>query len=167
MKRTPVKRSTKPIKRRATGDTFAGLRNRLTDLISKYVRLKAADENGVVQCVTCPWRGNWKDADSGHFVAGRTAAGLTVLLDPRGQHVQCQHCNRGLRGNPVAYEAFMLKTYGDTVVKELRAARNIVTKLSGYQLQELMREYRTKIDLLNHRWKLWPLSLDEITNVPF
>src|SRR5689334_25200382 len=63
----------------------------LDDLVSIFVRLSAADENGTVMCVSCDARLYWKDADCAHFIGRSNMATRYYLpnLAPA-----CKECNR-------------------------------------------------------------------------
>lgn len=83
---------------------------------SGYIRRRTADWRGFVACVTCGVVKHWKEMQAGHFIPGRHNS---ILFDKRGCHVQCYRCNVPMKGNPRAYDAFMRKTYGVKVIKEL------------------------------------------------
>ena len=60
-------------------------------LVQKYVRLKAADDDGWVSCVTCGDRRQWNDQmDGGHFIE---RSYLATKLMEENIHPQCKTCN--------------------------------------------------------------------------
>jgi hypothetical protein len=86
--------------------TAKALKKKAWKLFSQYIRMSAADENGMVECYTCGARGRWQGDrfQAGHVIGGR---GNWVLLRERLVKVQCWSCNCGSkRGN---YEVFIPK----------------------------------------------------------
>ena len=49
--------------------TIAGLVEDAATILQRIVRMKAADENGYCQCVTCGKVGHWKEMDGGHYIS--------------------------------------------------------------------------------------------------
>ena len=126
--------------------TLPYVRNKvLWPLVSKFVRLSAADWKGYVACVTCGIVKHWKEMQAGHFNPGRTNS---IIFDVRGIHPQCYQCNVGKKGNPREYDAYMRKTYGDEIVKELDQNRHKVEIFDMPQLLALVGEYRLKVKAL-------------------
>ena len=105
---------------------------------SMYIRLRGADSDGYNQCVTCGVRKHWKELQAGHFIPGRHNA---ILFDERGCHAQDYHCNVGLKGNPREYDAFMRKTYGEMVIKELERLDGTEKKFTPQELIDLRAKY--------------------------
>lgn len=102
---------------------------------SLYIRLKYADENGYVKCVTCDAIKHYKQMQAGHFIPGRHNS---VLFDDRNCHPQCYHCNIGLKGNPRKYDKFMRETYGREVIEDLETLDSIPKQLKNYDLAEIV-----------------------------
>ena len=116
------------------------------DWLSKYIRCKAADENGVAECVTCGARKPWKEMQAGHFVP--KARGGAVYFLEENIHVQCDVCNRWNGGRLIEYTRFMQETYGPEMVDHiLEVSRETLhRKLSDYEALEF--EYREKFNSL-------------------
>lgn len=68
---------------------------------SELVRRMYADENGWVQCFTCPKLLSWKSMHAGHFI-GRDCDALRY--DLRNVKVQCVDCNKYKNGNDKVFE---------------------------------------------------------------
>ena len=85
-----------------------------------------------------------KKTQAGHFIPGRKNA---ILFDDRGCHVQCYHCNVGLKGNPRKYDEFMRKKYGTEVIKELEELNDRERKFTIVELQEMIEDFKSKIKL--------------------
>ena len=55
------------------------LRKKCLISIQKLARISAADEYGMVNCVSCDKRMSWKDCDGGHYIS----KGSSLLLGIR------------------------------------------------------------------------------------
>lgn len=76
--------------------TIADLKKKAWGLLSQVIRREAANSFGHVNCYTCNKLMDWKEAQAGHAIGGRTGA---VLLDEEIIRCQCYRCNVPLRGN--------------------------------------------------------------------
>jgi hypothetical protein len=65
-------------------------------IFSQLIRLKEADEHGVVKCFTCDDVKHWKDMQCGHF---QPRAHMPTRFSEKNCRPQCKHCNEDLRGN--------------------------------------------------------------------
>lgn len=142
MKKSPIKRKKK--------SPYKKLKDKLWDMFSKYIRLKYADKDGYVTCVTCGRIMFWeKDgAQAGHFMDGRHG---TVLFDEELVHVQCYGCNVGKSGNKVEYFRFMIDKLGGgqqaiDLIDEMRARGHQVKKYKIWELQELYDHYKEEVE---------------------
>ena len=139
LKRTPLKRSTKPISKR--GKTpLAKAKKKAWDTFSIYVRtrdaLKTTGTKNYLLCITCdkeyPAFGRGC-AQAGHFIPGR---GNAVLIDERFVNGQCYNCNINLKGNWIVYEQKMIKMWGkEEVEKVKKAAKQTITRTSDEWLE--------------------------------
>ena len=114
--------------------------------MSKYIRAKAADENGIAECVTCGSRKPWKEQQAGHFIP--KARGGSVYFLEENIHVQCDVCNRWNGGRLIEYTRYMQETYGPEIVDRLLevSRETLHRKLSDYEAIEA--EYKTKFEEL-------------------
>lgn len=117
------------------------------NVFSKYIRLKYADSKGFVQCVTCGIVKFWKEMQAGHFVPGR---GNGILFDERCVHPQCYRCNCILHGNLIEYFPFMVRTYGQEVIDELKRNAKVAVKRTAEWYQQFINE-KTE-DMKNAIW---------------
>lgn len=127
--------------------TTAQIIDKAAEYLQKYVRLKAADSNGYVSCVTCGVTRIWNDRmQGGHFIPrGRTA---TKLLEEN-VHPQCDVCNGPFGGtapgNPVAYTLYMEDMYGRDFVEDLQSQAKETKKYLRCEAEALLKEWREKV----------------------
>lgn len=92
--------------------TLGWFKAKATAVFSQYIRRRAADKDGNVECITCGKVYHWKKMHAGHYVDGRNN---TVLFDEGLTHPQCFKCNMKrpgcLSGNKIKYTIFMMNTY--------------------------------------------------------
>ena len=98
--------------------TLKQLDDILDDWFSKFIRLRNADEYGMIRCITCGKRVHWKRADNGHFVK-RGHAG--TKYDEKNCGEQCRFpCNRRRNGEEQAHRIYIDKTYGEGTADMLK-----------------------------------------------
>lgn len=105
--------------------------------LQKLVRLKAANENGLVQCVTCDKWAHWKDMQGGHFISRGSKKWKLV---EENVHPQCPGCNGfGMKyGNAEAvYTTYMVDMYGRDFVDEMLRTKNEVKKYTRAEVEEI------------------------------
>ena len=138
------------------------LQKHLWELTSKYVRLHASNWNGDCSCVTCGLTKPWKEMQAGHFIP--RAQGNSTKWDLRNIHPQCYRCNINLGGNGAEYYPFMVKTYGEKVVTELRQLSNQSRKITLGEYQTMIDEMAERISKLimerqrSNYWTHWALQ---------
>lgn len=128
--------------------TISKLKKDLWKLTSQYVRLSHSDSNGYVKCVTCGIIKHYKEMQAGHFIP--QAQGNAVKFDLRNIHPQCYRCNINLGGNGPEYYPFMLNTYGQEVVDELRFKSNTTVKFTKNDLNVMIEDMKTKLNELQN-----------------
>jgi hypothetical protein len=122
--------------------------NEVAKDLQKAIRMEAADDNGVCVCVTCGKRDHYKEMDAGHFIPGRRPAYVFV---EENIHPQCKHCNAKLGGRLDVYAAFILKTYGQSVLDSLQALRHGQHKYTREQLADMRDGYKARIKVQEKR----------------
>lgn len=134
--------------------TVSKLKKKLwRDYFSPYIRLRYADQHtGLVTCVTCGEVKHWKIGDAGHFLPGRSSA---ILFDIRNVHFQCKPCNGGFRRQKLTklevadkYKEFMVKTYGQGVVDELKKLDKTTRQFTVPELLEMIEFYKGELNIL-------------------
>lgn len=108
---------------------------------SIYVRLREADQDGYVKCITCPEVMFWEDADAGHWVCGRNN---TNLFDDAHIFPQCQKCNHAGGGEEYKYTQAMKKKYGydDATCQEILNRKFAHKKLPDAEVDEIYKNFK-------------------------
>ncbi len=91
-------------------------------LFSRYIRLKYAYGNGMCICVTCGKPYHWKKIHAGHYIV---RVWMRTRYDNCNVHPQCCYCNTWLNGNTEMYHDFILDTYGQDVLDELKVISRV------------------------------------------
>ncbi|MGB2259719.1 MAG: recombination protein NinG [Porticoccaceae bacterium] len=133
--------SRKPVKRKKKQPTIAQEIDKAAVDMQKLVRMKAADDNGYVSCVSCGKVGHWKTYDGGHFYSRRHTR-LKLFLE--NCHPQCKRCNM-LMGDPIvndAYRRYMVEMYGE---RRVEAMKKLTYLPPAKYTREQVKEYRQDI----------------------
>lgn len=137
LKRKPLRKHSK--------NKISVLKRKAWTVVSLFVRKRDADENGFVNCITCGVRKHYTQGDAGHFIPGR---GNSILFDVRGIHFQCKPCNGGFKNQTfskdevaINYRKYMLKRYGEKVVKSLEDLRRQTKQFKEKELIEIRNRY--------------------------
>ena len=87
--------------------------------LQRLVRMKASDDNGFCQCVTCGKVDRYTNMQGGHFIErGRSA---TKLLEEN-VHPQCPGCNcfkMKTATGVLEYRRYMVEMYGEDEVRHI------------------------------------------------
>ena len=121
------------------------MKKKAWDLLSKIVRMQAADDAGYTKCVTCGVCKPWSEMQAGHFIPGRKNS---VLFDERGVHPQCYRCNVRLKGNMVEYFVYMEWMVGRGVIDDLRRLKHKTVKFTRADHMERINEYKQRLQAL-------------------
>lgn len=133
------------MKKRKKAPSLPALKRKAWDLLSKCVRLEAADEGGTLSCYCCDALIFWKDAQAAHFVPGRTGS---VLLNPEVIRPCCLRCNVLLGGNYQVFTLRMIDEVGREKVEELIALKNKVVKWNRWELMMFIEDYKARLNAL-------------------
>lgn len=115
---------------------------KLDNVFSIFIRMRDADDNGNVKCVTCPEISHWKAMDCGHFIPrGKLATRYSEI----NSHQQCPACNRLKDGNLHKYEIFMRATYGIKAIEQLKIKSHETVKWMSHEIQEMIEVFKSKI----------------------
>lgn len=132
----------KPLRRRRKETC----KHRAWDAFSKYIRLRDADENGMVKCISCDDVKHWKEMQAGHFVAASVS--LALRFDERNVNTQCPKCNCWDDRSIHRYTIAMRKKYGPDIVEELDEIRRNGQGFKIYETgyRELLEKYQQKAE---------------------
>jgi MinD superfamily P-loop ATPase len=111
---------------------------KLDTIFSKYIRLRNADANGMVSCISCGKVQHWKDVDCGHFVNRKH---MSLRFNEINCQTQCRYCNRFCEGDAWNFAQGLIKKYGDGTIEKLMAAKNQSVKFTQFEIDELVKNY--------------------------
>lgn len=111
-KKKPVSSRTGGSKAKVKGTSWH--KKKLWKLFSKFVR-----NRDKYKCVCCGKEATGSGMHGGHFITGATCP-PKLFFDETNVHAQCYRCNINLSGNWVVYEKFMIDTYGEDHVADLK-----------------------------------------------
>jgi Bacteriophage Lambda NinG protein len=103
-------------------EDLSGLIDDADAVVSKYIRLSAADEYGSVKCFTCDEVYFWADMDAGHYI---TRSCMYLRFDQRNIKPQCHTCNRVKRGMPAVYSLRLEELFPGLVEELIRDSRMV------------------------------------------
>lgn len=84
----------------ATQDGLPDLIREFDAVFSRYVRMSAANKEGVANCFICGKPERWQDCDAMHYVP---RASYFLRFDNRNVKCGCKECNQYKGGNLLAY----------------------------------------------------------------
>ena len=120
-------------------------------LLQRYVRLKASDDNGYCQCVSCGRVAHYAKMDGGHYYSRRH---IRLKCFEENVHPQCKRCNM-LMNDPVindAYKEFMVDMYGERRVKAMKKITYLPRKkFNRDEVIEFQRNLKARIKQEEHR----------------
>ena len=138
-------------KPKSKSDNLAKLTEELDRVFSRYIRLSHANEKGYAMCVTCNKVSHWKDLHCGHFVSRRHKS---TRWDEKNVGPQCPGCNIYNQGAGPAFASYLMRKYGHTIVDLLLQKSHQVCRMSKFEYELLINEYKTKLqkyDTVNQR----------------
>lgn len=118
-------------------------------IFSKYIRLKYADEDGMVACYTCGNKKHWTLQQNGHFIP---RANIFLRYDERNCRPQDSDCNEYKRGNMSVFNQ-KLEEERPGIVDILREEAALVHKTTREELRQLISEYSIKVKQLKSKLK--------------
>ena len=121
--------------------TRKGLVKKLDTIFSHYIRMRNANRNGYVECVTCGKQDHWKSMDCGHFMSRKH---LSTRWHEDNCQVQCKACNVFRYGEQYKYSIWL----GQEKAEELHQLSRQTLKLYDYDLLDLINIYKEKVEVL-------------------
>lgn len=120
----------------------------LDNIFSEYVRLRDADQYGMIRCISCGKRVHWKQADAGHYV-GRS--NMSLRYDGNNVNAQCVICNRFKSGNLKKYKRGLIIKHGRFIIDYLENKKSEVRQFSDYEIELLTSYYRKQVKNLKQK----------------
>ena len=114
----------------------------LDRVFSIYTRLRYADKNGIVKCVTCGQPDHWKFMDCGHFVSRHNQS---TRWDEINCQPQCKICNQAKGGKPKEFEDYLVEKYGRDEVECLKGRGHSTSKLFQWEIENYITVYKNRI----------------------
>ena len=122
------------------------LRAQCLTAIQKLARISAADEYGMVECVSCDKRMHWKECDGGHYIAKGSSSYWALEMEC--VHPQCKGCNGfGMKHGSAEgqYTLWMIDMYGEDFVREMHRDKRKIKKLYTADYREMLKEFNDLI----------------------
>lgn len=116
----------------------------LDKVFSYYIRLRDADDNGGVVCISCGKYHFWYNSgmDNGHYIKRQW---MGTRFNKVNCNAQCRYCNHYLQGNDVEYRKNLIHKFGQEAVNLIEAIQKTKRKYKQYELKELMIIYCNKV----------------------
>lgn len=124
------------------------MKEKLDRIFSKYIRLRDANDYGIVKCYCCGKLLHWKKSQNMHFIPRQHMA---TRFDEVNCHAGCVKCNYYDNGNIEQYTLHLKKDYGDDIVERLVLKKNQGRKFSKFEYQELIKHYTNEVKKLSYK----------------
>ena len=121
-----------------------GLVKKLDTIFSIYIRLRKADDLGVVSCYTCGKKDYYKKMQCGHFMSRKY---YSTRWEELNCQVQCYSCNVMRYGEQYKYGLELQKEYGKDLPEELLTMSRQIVKFSNDDLLDKINRYKQLVDL--------------------
>ena len=119
--------------------------SKLWKVFSLWVRLRDADKNGMVTCITSGRRLHYKDADAGHFISRKHGA---TKFDEQNVHAQSRHSNRFEYGQQFEYSKAIDALYGPGSADRLLVKSKMVCKRGQFEIDTMLAYYTKEVEKL-------------------
>jgi ribosomal protein L37E len=130
-------------------EDLSGLIEDADIIMSRYIRLKYADKDGLVKCYTCDVKKHWSLMQAGHYVK---RANLYLRWDERNLRPQESYCNEYLHGNMAEFTK-RLDQECKGLPDILRADAVLVHKPTREEIRQIISEYTPKVKFLKSKLK--------------
>lgn len=119
-------------------ESIASWKKKADSVVSRYVRLSAADSQGNAECYTCGKIAPYKTLQCGHFVSRNNSATRYDLANLR---PQCAGCNIWGRGRYDVYADKLMEELGVDAFKDLLKRGRSIHSLTIPELKEIIDKY--------------------------
>lgn len=104
--------------------------------------MKAANEDGMVRCVTCNCLRHYKEMDGGHYIS---RAYSFHTLREENVHPQCKGCNRFFTKVFDDYRRYMVEMYGEEFTEWLTDTKHRMKKFTRIELLDIVADLQERI----------------------
>ena len=126
--------------------TISKLKKELDTIFSLYIRLREANEYGMVQCFTCGIVRGYKDGmQNGHFQSRKHMA---TRFDEENCQNQCIKCNMFSQGEQYKFSLALDAKYGEGKAEELEFLARTTLKISRVEYEEKISYYKNLVSNL-------------------
>ena len=126
--------------------TISKLKKELDKWFSLFIRLRSANEYGMVQCFTCGIVRGYKDGmQNGHFQSRKHTA---TRFDEENCQVQCIKCNIFDSGQQYLFSLRLDEKYGEGTAEELEFLARTIHKVSRVEYEEQISYYKNLVENL-------------------
>ncbi|QDP62818.1 MAG: putative protein ninG [Prokaryotic dsDNA virus sp.] len=126
--------------------TISKLKKELDKWFSLFIRLNAATEEGLVQCITCGIVKHYKDGmQNGHFQSRRH---LNTRYSELNCAPQCVKCNIYSQGEQYLFALKLDAKYGEGTAEELQYEAKQMCKMNRVDYQEEISYYKNAVNKL-------------------
>ena len=126
--------------------TVSKLKKELDKYFSLFIRLRSANDYGMVQCFTCGVVRGYKDGmQNGHFQSRKHMA--TRFHEDNCQ-VQCIKCNIFDSGQQYLFSLRLDEKYGQGTAEELEFLARTIHKVSRVEYEEQISYYKNLVNKL-------------------
>lgn len=125
-------------------DTRAAI-DKLDRIFSEYIRLRDADKNGNIRCITSGQIMHWTEADAGHFMSREHMA---TRYDERNVNAQGRSDNRFKSGKQFEHGLAIDKKYGAGTAAKLHVLSKTDKKWYAFELEAMCTYYKSEVKRL-------------------
>ncbi len=115
-------------------------------IFSKFIRLKAVDENGLIPCFICGMPYSVAESQAMHYVK---RGNMFLRYDERNVKAGCIPCNQYKGGNYIEYTR-QLEKQSPGITEYLLTEGNLIYKYTPSELKQVIAEYTLKLKQLKH-----------------
>jgi len=123
--------------------TVSKAKKRAWRVFSRYIRLRDTTKLGT-RCYTCGKYYPLKSMHAGHYIAGHHPNNMFNEINV---NAQCPACNIYKHSDPITYRENLVKEYGEEAVKMLEAHRNDFKQWKVFELLEIEKKYKAKLNV--------------------
>lgn len=141
-----VKRTRKKEKK----ETVAQLKKKLDEIFSKFIRLRNADDNGMVECYTSGKIIHYKESHAGHFIV---RSHLGTRWNEINVQVQSVEQNIYRSGNPQEFGRRIIQDYGIEEYEKLFELSKKTIKVDRFFYENMIAHYSSEVEKLKIKYE--------------